>query len=156
MPYASRIAVATALALAFVLGAGVAAAAPARTSREGVAPLRKQIDAGQVKAATVYSRSHVIHASLAGGRRYSIHYAPAQRRALVSAMLAHHVRFHIVAGSGATKSHGLRRRYVVLIVVVALAALAAAGYAVVRWRRRGHAAPLGEAGPDATAPGPAP
>jgi hypothetical protein len=138
MSYAARTAATTAVALACVLGAGVAAAAPARTSREGISELRKQIDAGQVKAATIYNRSRVIHASLAGGRRYSVHYAAAQRRSLVSALLAHHVRFHIVAG--AAGSHGLRRRYVALIVVAAVAAVAAAGYGLVRRRRRGGAA----------------
>jgi hypothetical protein len=137
-PHATRIAVATALLLASVPGAGVAVAAPARTSREAVSALRTQVDAGQVKAATVYNRAHVIHASLAGGRRYSVHYTAAQRRTLVSALLAHHVRFHIV--TGATKAHGLRRRYVVLIVVAALAALAAAGFGFARRRRRGRPA----------------
>jgi hypothetical protein len=135
MPYAARPAVATAVAaLAFALGAGVAVAAPARTSREGISDLRKQVDAGQVKAATIYGRAHLIHASLAGGHRYSIHFTAAQRRPLVSALLAHHVRFHIVAGA-----HGLRRRYVALIVVAALAALAAVGYGVARRRRRSPA-----------------
>lgn len=137
MSYAARTAVATALAFAFVLGAAVAVAAPARMSREGVAELRKQVDAGQVKAATVYSHARVVHASLAGGHRYSVRYAAAQRSPLVSALLAHHVRFHIVTGAGT--AHGLRRRYVALIVVAALAALAAAGYGFARWRRRAAA-----------------
>jgi hypothetical protein len=140
MPYPARTAAATVVAvtLASGLGAAVAAAAPAHTAREGVAALRKQVDAGQVKAATFYSHARVIHASLAGGPRYSVHYTAKQRRALVSALLAHHVRFHILAGTGT--AHGLRRRYVALIVVVALAALAAAGFGFTRWRRRGGAA----------------
>jgi hypothetical protein len=135
----TRIAVATAVALGVVVGADVAVAASGHMSREAVSELRTQVDAGQVKAATIYNHARVIHASLAGGRRYSVRYAAAERHTLVSALLAHHVRFHVLAG--ASTSHGLRRRYVVLIVLAALAAVAAAAYGAVQWRRRGRAAP---------------
>jgi hypothetical protein len=131
MPFA-RIAAATAVAA--LLAAGVAVAAPAATTPESYAALRMQIDAGKVKAATIYNRSRVIHASETGGLRYSVHYAPAQRAALIAALRGHHVRFHVLAGAG-KKSHGLRRRYIALIVLAALIVAGGAAYAVARRRR---------------------
>jgi hypothetical protein len=131
-----RVVALAALAVAMVS----VAPAGARTTpmkRESVAALRKQIDAGQVRAATVYSRKHIIHASLADHRRYTVHYKAAAQRQLVTAMRSHHVRFHIVAGAKKTaKKHGLRLRYIALLVVGGLAVFGGLGYAVLTRRRR--------------------
>src|SRR5437016_3213792 len=105
----------TALALAAAVAAAPALAAPAHTTREGVAPLRRQIDSREVKAATIYTARHIIHASVAGGKRYSVDFKPAQRRGLVADLLSHHVRFHILKGHAS--HHGLRRRYIALIIL---------------------------------------
>lgn len=123
--------------------AGPASAAPKPTTKEGEAALKSQIDAGKVRAATVYTHRHVIHASLAGGHRYTVHYPAAARKTIVASLLSHHVRFKIV--KGATKSHGLRLRYIALIVVAAIV-LAAGLLIVLRRRRRDrHAAPAAPA-----------
>jgi len=126
----------TAITLVTAVVAAPALAAPAHTTREGVASLRRQIDAKRVKAATLYSRSHVIHASESGGKRYSVHFQPAERRSLVDAMLTHHVRFHIVKGASAVKRHGLRRRYIALIIPGGLAVLGLAAFLILGRRRR--------------------
>jgi len=115
-----------------------ALAAPAPTSREAESALRSQLDAGRVKAATIYTHRHIVHASLAGGQRYSVRYKAADRKTLVASMLSHHVRFKIV--KGAATHHGLRRRYIALIALVIVAALGSLAFVLVRRRRR-RAAP---------------
>jgi sensor c-di-GMP phosphodiesterase-like protein len=131
-----RLVAVTALAVAAV-SVVPAGARAASMKRESVAALRKQIDAGQVRAATVYSRKHIIHASLADRRRYTVHDKAAAQRQLVTAMRSHHVRFHIVAGAKQkAKQHGLRLRYIAVLVVGGLAVLGGLGYAVLRRRRR--------------------
>ena len=150
---AARVAAAVPGSGAFVLDSGqrnggawrvvrksVPAAVHVDAQWSGVLTRRKDIaPAGKVRAATVYTHRHVIHASLAGGHRYTASYRPADRRALVASLLSHHVRFHVVKASA--KSHGLRLRYIALIVLAAIAALGALAYVVVRRRRRGGGGP---------------
>ena len=111
---------------------GVGAAASS-TKRESYSKFVSQVSRGEVRTAVLTPKKGSLRARLKRGGRVSVKYPIKDDRALVKQLHANHV--HVAFASPAKHhSHGLRRRYIVLIVVGVAALLVFAAWRVVRRR----------------------
>lgn len=123
-----------------------AALAAPKPTQESYAALQKQIAAGKVKKATVSPQKHSVKLKLANGTTYAATFTSARQTALVASLKAKGAKVHV--DKPKKKSSHFRLRYIALIVIAVLA-IAAGVYYLVR-RRRGP----GQRTPTVIEPGP--
>jgi ATP-dependent Zn protease len=113
----------------FASGAVAAKKAPPPANTETLAVFEKQLEAGEIKSATVRSKSHSLHLNLSNGHHADLLYAPSEAKKLRAELKAHNV-------SVVKKSPGHKLRYIVGgIVIVVVVILLIAGFVLVRRRR---------------------
>jgi ATP-dependent Zn protease len=123
------------LAACWVFAAAVPAGA-VKAPPETYAALQKQIAAGQVRTATISRSKHTARIKLKSGQKYVVSFPAANQTTLVDSLRAKGAKVHV---DRKHKSSGhFRLRYVVLIVIAAIALAAGVAWLVQR-RRRGPA-----------------
>lgn len=127
----SRFPLALLAGLALALAGAGLAQATGPFHHESFASALKQAQHGQLREATIYESSHRLHLSARNGTRYTAPYTTSELGSLTSALRASHTTVHTVAPA---HHHGLRRRYIALIVLVGLLLIGGAAYLL--WRRR--------------------
>jgi ATP-dependent Zn protease len=112
----------------FAAGAVAAKKAPPPANTETLAVFEKQLEAGEIKSATVRSKSHSLHLNLSNGHHADLLYAPSEAKKLRAELKAHNV-------SVVKKSPGHKLRYIVGGIVIVVVILLIAGFVLVRRRR---------------------
>jgi ATP-dependent Zn protease len=112
----------------FSAGAMAAKKAPPPANTETLAVFEKQLEAGEIKSATVRSKSHSLHLNLSNGHHAELIYALSEAKKLRAELKAHDV-------SVVKKSPGHKLRYIVGGIVIVVVILLIAGFILVRRRR---------------------
>jgi ATP-dependent Zn protease len=112
----------------FAAGAVAAKKAPPPANTETLAVFEKQLEAGEIKSATVRSKSHSLHLNLSNGHHADLIYAPSEAKKLRTELKAHNV-------SVVKKSPGHKLRYIVGGIVIVVVILLIVGFVLVRRRR---------------------
>ncbi len=112
----------------FTAAAVAAKKAPPPANTETLSVFEKQLENGEIKSATVRSKSHSLHLNLSNGHHADLIYAPSEAKKLRAELKAHNV-------SVVKKSPGHKLRYIVGGIVIVVVILLIGGFFLVRRRR---------------------